>query len=99
MLDLKYSILSRLCFWLLIIFSTVTVAFEYFAYAFEQLAEDKESKNASDNSLSGDGTREQHTGNAHYFSAAREFSELAATIACYLLLVLQFFMKKERKNK
>ena len=42
---------------------------------------------------------DQHTGSAQYFDVVRELSELLAAGACYLLLVLQFFMKKERKNK
>ena len=99
MLDLKYSKASRLCFWLLIVFTILTIAFEYFAYAFEQLAEDKGERNANQTQSLLTGGERQYKGTAYYFILSREFSELSATVACYSLLLLQFFMKKERKNK
>ena len=98
MLDLKYSKLSRLCLWLLIIFTTVTIGFEYFAYAFEQLVEDAV-KVTGNTTSSSTGADAQLTGTPYYFTISKEFSELFATFSCYALLVLQFFIKKERKNK
>ena len=99
MLDLKYSKASRLCFWLLIVFTILTIAFEYFVYAFEQLAEDKGERNGNQTQSSLTGADSQYKDAAYYFILSREFSELSATVACYSLLILQFFTKKERKIK
>ncbi|UJR19588.1 hypothetical protein I4U23_022723 [Adineta vaga] len=100
MLDLKYSKLSRLCFWLLIIFSTIAVAFEYFVYAFDQLVEEKgDGINGSMKNETFLVPSDSHYINiAQYFDIGKEICELLATVSCYSLLILQFFIKKERKS-
>ncbi|CAF1313855.1 unnamed protein product [Adineta steineri] len=102
MLDLKYSKLSRFCLWMLVLFSILSVVFEYFVYGFEQLIEEntKNHQNYQKNQTSTlSSSTDQYKNTENYFVIARELSEFIGTIACYSLLILQFFMKKERKNK
>ncbi|CAF0940443.1 unnamed protein product [Adineta steineri] len=102
MLDLKYSKLSRFCLWMLVLFSILSVVFEYFVYGFEQLIEEntKNHQNYQKNQTSTlSSSTNQYKNTENYFVIARELSEFIGTIACYSLLILQFFMKKERKNK
>lgn len=102
MLDLKYSKLTCLCLWFMIIFSTLSIGFEYFVYALEQMIEEKnknDNNNYLDNESSFLSSNSEYKDAIRYFIVAREITELISTIACYLLLLLQFFIKKERKNK
>ncbi|UJR20010.1 hypothetical protein I4U23_023144 [Adineta vaga] len=87
MLNLKYSRLGHLCFWLIMTFSTISVALEYFVYVFEQPADqkDKDMNVNMKNRTSLLPSNNQYTDTAQYFNIA--------TVACYSLLVLQFFMK------
>lgn len=99
-LNLEHSKLGRLCFWLFIVFSTVAVAFEYFVYALDHLAEEQ-SENSGvylKNTTSVLPSASHYTINSQYFDVGREACELLATIACYSLLVLQFFKKKKQNS-
>lgn len=89
MLNLKYSRLTRLCFWLLLIFSTIAVAFEYFVYTFEQRAEEiyKDNYNITTNETQSSSSSNHYTHAAEYFDLAKEIGELLATLACYSMLI------------
>ncbi|UJR21040.1 hypothetical protein I4U23_024140 [Adineta vaga] len=87
--DLIYSGCSRLAFWLLIILATTTVICENFEFVYSRLQQDTH-----------DPSLEKHYYNlALAFQYASNISELCASIACYVLLLLQFFSKTDKRKR
>jgi hypothetical protein len=90
--DLIYSGCSRLSFWLLIICATMTVLCENFEFVYDRRAQDA---HAAHDSAS---EERMHTF-AMGFQYASNIMELSASMACYVLLVLQFFSKSDKREK
>ena len=87
--DLVYSGTSRLSFWLLIIFATMTVLFENFEFVYDQRAED--AHNAT--------TKEYNEELTRIFLYTSNIMEILASVACYVLLLLQFFSKHDKYER
>jgi hypothetical protein len=90
--DLIYSGCSRLSFWLLIIFATVTVLCENMQFVYDHRKQDANAAN--------DTAKEEHMKKlVHGFRYSGNIMELSASMSCYVLLVLQFFSKTDKEKK
>lgn len=90
--DLKYSRLSRLSFWLLIILATISVICENIEFAYSRRAENEHNPS----------TKEYYHKIANGMEYTNHISDFLATLSCYSLLLLQFFSisdEKRRKQK
>jgi hypothetical protein len=87
--DLIYSGYSRLSFWLLIIFATVDVICQNFEFVYDRREEDAHNHTSE----------ERNHKLALGFQYASNISELCASAACYVLLLLQFFSKSDKQKK
>jgi hypothetical protein len=90
--DLIYSGCSRLSFWLLIIFATMTVLCENMQFVYDHRAQDANATN--------DSAKEEHMYKlVRGFQYSSNIMELSAAMSCYVLLTLQFFSKSDKEKK
>lgn len=90
--DLIYPGYSKLSFWLLIIFATVTVICENFEYVYDNYAQAAHEAHKDKN-------EEYYYRIARYFLYANNIMEMAASLSCYALLLLQFFSISDKQKK
>ena len=90
--SLVFSKLSRASFWALIVFATVTVICENVEFIFD---------NRAQSALVANRTSEEHFYKdlATRYKYASNAAEMLASIACYTLLTLQFFLKSNHDER
>jgi len=90
--DLIYSGYSRLSFWLLIILATATVICENFEYVYDRQAQAADEAHDQKN-------EERYYKIAFGFLCASNVMEICASLAWYVLLLLQFFSKSDKQKR
>ena len=97
--DLLYSGPSRLSFWLLIIFATMAVLCKNFQFVYQH---NTQQPFTALNNATTEGNNASEARNSkleHGFDYASNIMELLAAMACYVLLLLQFYSKSDKQKK